>query len=273
MSLRVGRVGIVQVRTRRVPPGTTTIPVHTGYARLIRRAAIFTGGLTRISSPLLIAMNLLLKRSGLRVLAPLAFAFGLSLLPAAGQVQPSKATPPETRRYAIEIAGLRVGTMTATRQLLAGTGEVMSTLTSDVKVNFLFYHLKIYYQVTNRFRNGQLWLSTVDTHTNQGDFTSRAEWKGDHYDIRADQYKHRYRAVERQPITYTVTDLFFGESGKQPKAFAEYFGDYFSLSSAPGAIIRASRDGREDEYHYAHGQLVTIIKKNPLKNFIIRLLP
>jgi hypothetical protein len=33
------------------------------------------------------------------------------------------------------------------------------------------------------------------------------------------------------------------------------------------------RDSREDEYQYANGQLVTIIKKNPLKNFIIRLLP
>ena len=204
---------------------------------------------------------------------PALLTLALALLPATGRAQAPRAAPLETRRYAIEVAGLRVGTMTATRQLPVGTGEVVSTLTSDVKVNFLFYHLKIYYQVTNRFRNGQLWLSTVDAHTNQGDFTSRAEWKGDHYDIRADQYKHRYRATERQPITYTVTDLFFSEPGVRSKAFAEYFGDYFSLSPAPGGIIRASRDGREDEYHYAHGQLVTIIKKNPLKNFIIRLLP
>ena len=201
------------------------------------------------------------------------YCFGLSLLPFLSQAQAPKPTPPETRRYAIEVAGLRVGTMTATHQPLAGTGEVVSTLTSDVKVNFLFYHLKIYYQVINRFRNGQLWLSTVDAHTNQGDFTSRAEWQGDHYDIRADQYKHHYRATERQPITYTVTDLFFAAPGSQPRAFAEYFGDYFSLSPAPGSIVRASRDGREDEYHYANGRLVMIIKKNPLKNFIIRLLP
>ena len=59
----------------------------------------------------------------------------------------------ETRRYAIEVAGLRVGTMTATRQPQPGPGgEVVSTLTSDVKVNFLLYHLKIYYQVINRTR-------------------------------------------------------------------------------------------------------------------------
>ena len=201
-----------------------------------------------------------------------SWLLGLCALPLAGQAQAPKPAPVETRRYAIEVAGLRVGTMTATRQPQVGQ-EAVYTLTSDVKVNFLFYHLKIYYQVVNRFRNGQLWLSTVAAHTNQGDFASRTEWQGDHYDILAEQYKHHYEAVERRPITYTVTNMFFGEPNGQPKAFAEYFGDYFILSRAASGTYSAHRDGREDEYKYANGQLVTIIKKNPLKNFVIRLLP
>ena len=192
--------------------------------------------------------------------------------PPAAWAQAPKPAPVETRRYAIEVAGVRVGTMTATRQPQANA-ELVYTLVSDVKVNFLFYHLKIYYQVTNRFRNGQLLLSTVDAHTNQGDFKTRTEWKGDHYDILADQYKHHYQATEKQPIRYAVTNLFFGEPAGQPRAFAEYFGDYFAVSRTKDGTIRAVRDGREDEYQYANGQLVTIIKKNPLKNFIIRLLP
>ena len=186
---------------------------------------------------------------------------------------PRPAAPTEIRHYAIEVAGLRVGTMTATRQSQPGTTEVVSTLISDVQVTFLFYHLKIYYKVTNRVRGGQLQLSTVEAHTNQGDFSSRAEWKGDHYDIRADQYKHHYQATEKHPITYTVTDMFFGEPGGHTTAFAEYFGDYFTVAHAPDGTYRAHRDGREDEYRYANGQLVTLIKKNPLKNFVIRLLP
>ena len=191
-------------------------------------------------------------------------------LPALGQAPTPGAA--ETRRYGIEVAGLRVGTMTATRQAPVGP-DVVYSLVSDVRVNFLFYHLRIYYQVTNRFRAGQLLLSTVAAHTNQGDFASRAEWKGDHYDIVADQYKHHYRATEPQPIRYAVTNMFFGEPTGQARAFAEYFGDYFALSRGAGTTWRATRDGREDEYQYANGQLVTIIKKNPLKNFIIRLLP
>lgn len=204
-----------------------------------------------------------------RVVAAGALLAGMLAGPAPLRAQ--SPAPVETRRYAIEVGGLRVGTMTATRQT---TGpDVVSTLTSDVQVNFLLYHLKIYYQVVNRSRGGQLLLSTVQAHTNQGNFASRTEWKGDHYDIVADQYKHHYRATETQPITYTVTDQFFGEPGRRRRAYAEYFGDFFSLSpTAPGAY-RAARAGREDEYHYAGGQLVTIIKKNPFKNFVIQLLP
>jgi hypothetical protein len=201
----------------------------------------------------------------------LPLLFFLSALPLATTAQAAPPAPAEVRRYGIEVAGIRVGTMTATRQAPVGA-DVTYSLVSDVKVNFLFYHLKIYYQVINRFRGGQLLLSTVEAHTNQGDFLSRTEWKGDHYDIVADQYKHHYKATETQPIRYAVTNMFFGEPpAGQARAFAEYFGDYFTLSREKQGVWHAVRDGREDEYQYANGQLITIIKKNPLKNFIIRL--
>ncbi|GAA3926013.1 DUF6134 family protein [Hymenobacter algoricola] len=196
------------------------------------------------------------------------------LLAAPGSAQGPAAKPaPETRRYAIEVAGLRVGTMTATRQPQAGTTDAVLTLTSDVQVSILFYNLTIYYQVVNRVRNGRLLLSTVEAHTNQGNFSSRTEWKTDHYDIVADQYKHHYRATETRPITYTVTDMFFGEPRNQARAFAEYFGDYFTLGRTATGPYAARRAGREDEYQYSGGRLVTIIKKNPVKNFVIRWLP
>lgn len=202
---------------------------------------------------------------------PLAAA--LLLAPAAASAQSARPAAPETRRYAIEVAGLRVGTMTATRQPQPGTADVVYTCTSDVKVTILFYHLKVYYQVVNRMRAGQLLLSTVEAHTNQGDFSSRTEWKGDHYDIRADQYKYHHQATEKDPITYTVTDMFFGEPQGRARAYAEYFGDFFSVAKEAPGRYRARRDGREDEYQYANGQLVTLIKKNPIKNFIIRYEP
>ena len=207
-------------------------------------------------------------------LGPLLSGICLTLTPVVGRAQTPPPAPVQTRRYAIEVAGLRVGIMTATRQPLPGpAGDVRSTLTSDVRVNFLLYRLKIYYQVINLTRRGQLLLSTVQAHTNRGDFSSRTEWLTDHYAIRAEQYQHSYQATERQPITCTVTDLVFAPPTGQTRAFAEYFGDFFTLAPAPDGTLRATRAGREDEYRYAQGQLVTIIKKNPLKNFVIRLLP
>ena len=198
----------------------------------------------------------------------------LLLATAVARAQTARPATPETRRYAIEVAGLRVGTMTATRQPQPGpAAEVVYTCTSDVKVTILFYHLKVYYQVINRVRAGQLLLSTVEAHTNQGDFSSRTEWQGDHYAIRADQYKYHYQTTEKEPITYTVADMFFGEPQGRSRSYAEYFGDFFSIAKAPAGTYRARRAGREDEYQYANGQLVTLIKKNPIKNFIIRYVP
>lgn len=190
-----------------------------------------------------------------------------------GCAQAARPLAPETRRYAIEVAGLRVGTLTATRQPQPGTADVVYTCTSDVKVTILFYHLKVYYQVVNRVHAGQLLLSTVEAHTNQGDFSSRTEWKSDHYDIRADQYKYHHQATEKDPITYTVTDMFFGEPQGRSLAYAEYFGDFFSVAKAAPGTYRARRDGREDEYQYTNGQLVMLVKKNPIKNFILRYVP
>lgn len=178
----------------------------------------------------------------------------------------------QTHRYVIEMAGLRVGTMTAVRQPQAND-QVTYTLISDVKVNVLVYKVVIYYKVTNVFQHGQLQLSTVEARSNRGNYSSRTEWKKDHYEIVADQYKHRYRAKQTALIEYTVTNLFFEEPAGQSRAYAEYFGDYFTLTPARVGTYRARRDGREDEYRYENGQLTSIIKQNPLKNFVIQLLP
>lgn len=195
-----------------------------------------------------------------------------ALVPLLAQGQTSIRPAAEVHRYRIEVAGLPVGTMTATRQPQTGT-DVLYTLVSDVQVNFLVYHLKVYYKGVNHVRNGQLLLSTVDAHTNQGNFASRTEWKGNHYDIVANQYKHQYHGTETKPITWTMTDLFFAEPVGHKVAYTEYFGDYFGLTLAGRNGYHAHRDGREDEYRYVAGHLTTIIKKNPLKNFIIRRLP
>ncbi|GAB3695457.1 hypothetical protein GCM10027592_17780 [Spirosoma flavus] len=184
-----------------------------------------------------------------------------------GQITPADTT--QTKVYAIEVAGIKVGTMTANRQQ-RDKQTVVYTLVSDVKVNFLVYKLKIYYKVISLVQQGKLVHSTVDAHTNRGDFSSRTEWKGDHYEITADQYKYTHKGTETRRIDYTVTDMFFTEPTGRSRAYSEYFGDYFTLTSPAKGTYQAKLNDREDEYLYENRQLVKIIKKNSLKNFIIR---
>ena len=189
-----------------------------------------------------------------------------------GQTTPRN--PVETHHYNIEVAGIRVGTLTVSRQTQTD-GQTLYTQISDVRVNLLVYKIIVYYKVDNWFRDGQLMLSTVRARTNRGNYLSRTEWQTDHYDIVVDQYKYSRRTTEPNRIDYAATNLFFEEPRNRKRAYSEYFGDYFQVSPVadqPGAY-RARLNDREDEFIYENGLLTTVIKKNSLKNFIIRRIP
>ncbi|KAB7725997.1 hypothetical protein F5984_25355 [Rudanella paleaurantiibacter] len=177
---------------------------------------------------------------------------------------------PETHRYAIEIAGARVGTMTATRQTQGATTQY--TIISDVLVNLLVYKVKIYYKTVCRYEGNKLLSAVVEAKTNRGDFASSTVWNGDHYDIKASQYKYERQTRQTANIDYSVANLYFSEPVGRNRVFAEYFGDYFLMSKTPKGTYRAQFDDREDEYIYEGGRLTRIIKKNAIKNFVIRLL-
>lgn len=193
--------------------------------------------------------------------------FGLVLSAVSASAAPPDST--ETRHFAIEVAGIRVGTMTARRQPLPDR-TLLYTLNSDVKVNLLVYRLHVSYTVRSVFRDGMLVSSIVNAHTNRGDFSSRTEWKDDHYDIVAEQYRHTRRATEPRRIDFTLTTVFFAEPKGRSQLYSEYFGDYFAVTRPSTGRYLTRLADREDEYVYENGQLKKIIKKNSLKNFIIR---
>ncbi len=73
----------------------------------------------------------------------------------------ARAQAPETHHYAIEIAGIRVGTMTAMREQHPDNRSTY-TLISDVKVKLLVYTIRIYYKAVSQFAGKKLLLATVD---------------------------------------------------------------------------------------------------------------
>jgi hypothetical protein len=175
----------------------------------------------------------------------------------------------QTRQFVIDIAGIKVGTMTAMRQP-KGNQTVLYTIISDVSVNLLVYKVKVYYKMVSLMQQGKLIRSTVEAQTNKGSFLTKTEWKSDHYDIVAEQYKYSRKATETRPITYILSNVYFGEPVGRSRIYSEYFGDYFAFTSPAKGAYTARLSDREDEYEYEGGQLVKIIKKNSLKNFIIR---
>ena len=181
------------------------------------------------------------------------------------------ANPPETHHFAIEMAGIRVGTLTAVRQP-QGENQVIYTIISDVKVNLLVYTAKIYYKSVNRFEGKKLMSATVDVRSDHGNYTSTTEWKGDHYDILADQYKYKHHTIEQQNIDFSSSLLYFYEPVGRTKVFAEYFGDYFTVNRTAAGTYRTMVSDRTDDYIYENGRLVKIIKHNSVKNYTLRLL-
>ncbi len=194
----------------------------------------------------------------------------LSCQVATAQVTPGTG-PAETHHYAIEVAGIRVGTMTAVREPKADN-QTTYTLISDVKVNLLVYSVKVYYKVINQFEGKKLLLSTVDVRSNRGNFLSRTEWKDDHYDITADQYKYNRQTTETQPIDFTSSLLYFNEPVGRGRVYAEFFGDYFSMKRTAADAYQATISDRKDDYLYENGRLVKVVKHNSLKNFVLRFL-
>ena len=175
---------------------------------------------------------------------------------------------PETHQYVIEMAGAKIGTMTATKQ---AQGELVNyTTVSDVVVNLLVYKVKIYYKTTCQFRGDKLLSAVVEARTNRGNYASSTVWNSDHYDIKASQYKYEKQATQTANIDYSIVNLYFSEPVGRNRVFTEYFGDYYLLTKTPKGSYRARFEDREDEYIYEGGKLTRIIKKNAIKNFIIR---
>ncbi len=196
----------------------------------------------------------------MRVILIISFIYG-SLFTAHAQ--------PEMHRYTIEIAGAKVGTMTATRQ---PEGELVNyTVVSDVLVNLLVYKVKIYYKTSVQYRGNKMLSAVVEARTNRGNYASSTVWNGNHYDIKATQYKYNRQTVQSTNIDYSIANLYFSEPVGRNRVFAEYFGDYFNLTKTPKGTYVARLEDREDEYIYEGGRLTRIIKKNALKNFVIRL--
>lgn len=173
-----------------------------------------------------------------------------------------------TLKYTIEVAGLKIGTMTEMRTVTPQ--NTVYEQVSDVAFWF-FGKIKIYYKVVSQHDAlHQLIRSDVNATTNRGNYRSDIVWNNDHYDINVKQYKYSRQATEPQRIDFTICRMYFEEPTGRDRVFAEYFGNYASITPTGKGSYRVRIDDREDEYFYEKGKLVKIVKKNSVKNYVLR---
>ncbi len=175
---------------------------------------------------------------------------------------------PQTQRFSIEIAGIRVGTVQAVREEKPGNRSVITTV-SDVKIHLLVYTVKVYYKAITQLTGNKLTNSYVDAHSNRGNYMAKTDWKQDHYDVVAHQYKYDHTATIREAIDFTMLGLYFTEPVGRKRIYSEYFGDFFSVEKTGPGQYRTRLDEKEDEYFYEKGQLAKVIRHNKIKNFVL----
>lgn len=174
----------------------------------------------------------------------------------------------EKKVYNIEVAGITVGKMTAVKNRKSEQ-VVNYTLTSDVKINFLVYLLKIFYQVNEVQSDHQLVSAKVDAHTNKGDFYTRTEKRESGYHVESKQHKSEVDKMIAGPVDLTLINLYFEEPVGHKRVFAEYYGDFFTITKLSEGKYSARLDKHHDTYFYKNGKLMKIIKENPVKDFAI----
>lgn len=177
----------------------------------------------------------------------------------------------ETKRYAIEVAGIKVGEMHATKRTL-GKGVVKYHVKSDVKVNFLVYTLKIKYEVSSQFDKNGLVYSEAKVNSNKGDFFTMTTLKDGIYEVKSKQEKKEFEKTINSNITWTSSRLFFDEPANNQKFYAEYYAFFNNVKKNKDGTFTCQIENNIDKYVYENQKLVRVIKKNPIKNIEMKLI-
>jgi hypothetical protein len=175
----------------------------------------------------------------------------------------------ETKKYAIEVAGIKVGEMHATKHQMS-KDVVNYRVKSDVKINLLVFTLKIKYEVNSQFDKDGLVFSEAKVNSNKGDFFTSTVLKNGHYEIKSKQEKKEFEKVLNSDISWTSSRLFFDEPTHNQKFYAEYYALFNNVKKNKDGTFTCQIENNIDKYVYENQKLVRVIKKNPIKNIELR---
>jgi len=173
---------------------------------------------------------------------------------------------PEVKRFDIELAGLKIGELTATRV----AKDTLTHYHVETRVSFwLFVKVNVHHIQTAVYHGNKLLSSTVKTRSNKGDFSASVIWNKKHYDVKVDMYKYKNDTTIVDPIHFNVMRFFFDEPKEVKKVLADGNGMLAPVSFLKNSYYEVNVRGERNKYFYKDGKLHRAVMDNPIKNYEI----
>jgi hypothetical protein len=173
---------------------------------------------------------------------------------------------PEVKRFDIELAGLKIGELTATRV----SRDTLTHYHIETKVSFwLFVKVNVHHIQTAVYHGEKLLHSTVKTKSNKGDFSASVIWNRKQYDVKVDMYKYKNDTTILDPIHFNVMRFFFDEPKEIKKVLADSNGLLAPVSYLKNSYYEVNVRGERNKYFYKDGKLHRAVMDNPIKNYEI----
>ncbi len=177
-----------------------------------------------------------------------------------------------TRKYKVEISGIDVGHIIATKKTLPN-GQKSYAVLSDVKVNFVVYKLHLNYDVKSTFDQNGLVSSKVLVKSNTNNYYTHTNKIPNGYSIDSFRDDTKEKKQLDQTIQHSSSSLYFEEpTQKTAKVYAEYLADFISLSKLKEGEYKGILDKNEEKYYYKEGILVKMTKKSNMKSYTVTLI-
>lgn len=172
----------------------------------------------------------------------------------------------DTLRFSISVAGIDIGEMKAVKTKEGDKDRYQL----ESKVDFWFFGKIKAFVTTDAYYNDKQFLhSTMNTHTNKGEFLSTINWKGDRYHINSESYKYEHKGEIKGAMEYSGIKLFFQEPHGVTNLLNEHYGKVALVNNAKG-YYQVEVEGNTNKYYYENGQLVRAVMEHPVKNYVVK---
>lgn len=175
----------------------------------------------------------------------------------------------ESAKYEIVVLGMKIGTMTA--QKLNQSDSLLYKVDSQVKFWF-FGNVELKFNTRSHFLGGKLVKARSDSKTNRGDFSSKIDWKGNHYAVNAASYEYQNAKPLKGPLAWSSTKMFFHEPSDKEIFLSEVYGVTGPIKKIGPGAYEITVDGNTNRYYYVGGKLEKIVLENAIKNYQVRLI-